>query len=90
MKIVKKSLRVWMTIASVFTFLGGWVILSHSNKPAPLQIGQPAISSPATNLPSTGNSNSQFSQKSSSSGFLPFTSQLQSRSFSPRMRTGGS
>jgi hypothetical protein len=90
MKLVKKSLRVWLTIASVFSFLGGWVILSHSNKPAPLQIGQPAISSPASNLPSTGNSSSFFSQNSSSSGILPFTSQLQSRSFSPRLRTGGS
>jgi hypothetical protein len=90
MKLVKKSLRVWLTIASVFTFLVGWVILAHSNKPAPLQIGQPAISSPASNLPSTGNTNNSFSQNSSSGGFFPFTSQLQSRSFSPRMRTGGS
>ncbi len=84
MKFVKKSLRAWITIASVFSFLGGWIIFSHSNKPAPLQIAQPVISAP-----SSSSSSQTFSRNTQSSGF-PFSSQLQSRSFSPRLRTGGS
>jgi hypothetical protein len=84
MKIVKKSLRVWITIASVFSFLGGWIILSHSGKPAPLQIAQPAISAPSSN-----STLQQFGRNSQSSGF-PFSGQSQLRSFSPRLRTGGS
>ncbi len=33
MKIYRKVLRFWIAIASIFTFLGGWVILAHSPKP---------------------------------------------------------
>jgi hypothetical protein len=33
MKVFRKALRYWIAIASVFTFLGGWVILAHSPKP---------------------------------------------------------
>jgi hypothetical protein len=33
MKIYRKVLRFWIAIASVVTFLGGWVILAHSPKP---------------------------------------------------------
>jgi hypothetical protein len=84
MKIVKKSMRIWMTIAAVFSFLGGWVLFSHSPKPAPLKVSQPAISTPASNptflVP---NNNSQ------SGGFF---SPQQNPTFnsSPRLRTGGS
>ncbi len=33
MKIFRKILRYWIAIASVLSFLGGWVILAHSPKP---------------------------------------------------------
>ena len=33
MKIFRKILRYWIGIASVLSFLGGWVILAHSPKP---------------------------------------------------------
>ena len=33
MKIFRKLLRYWIGIASVLSFLGGWVILAHSPKP---------------------------------------------------------
>jgi hypothetical protein len=33
MKTSKKILRVWFALASVFTFLGGWVLLAHAPKP---------------------------------------------------------
>jgi hypothetical protein len=37
MKIFRKLLRYWIGIASVLSFLGGWVILAHSPKPVQLQ-----------------------------------------------------
>jgi hypothetical protein len=37
MKIFRKILRFWIGIASVLSFLGGWVILAHSPKPVLLQ-----------------------------------------------------
>ncbi len=43
MKIFRKALRYWIAIASVLSFLGGWVILAHSPKPVQPQ--------PATVLP---------------------------------------
>jgi len=46
MKLFRKILRYWIGIASVFSFLGGWVILAHSPKPVHLQ--------PATGLQPTG------------------------------------
>ena len=33
MKLFKKLLRYWIAIASVLSFLGGWIILAHSPKP---------------------------------------------------------
>jgi hypothetical protein len=84
MKIVKKGMRIWITIAAVFSFLGGWVLFSHSPKPASLQISQPLISAPA-NIPtfSSPNNNSQ------SGGFL-FPQQNQTFNSRTRLRTGGS
>jgi len=84
MKIVKKSMRLWITIASVFSFLTGWVLFSHANKPAPLQISQPVISTPASN-PSLRSFNSN-----SGSGGFQFFQQNQSTFSHPRLRTGGS
>jgi hypothetical protein len=37
MKLFRKLLRYWIGIASVLSFLGGWVILAHSPKPVQLQ-----------------------------------------------------
>jgi hypothetical protein len=37
MKIFRKLLRYWIGIASVLSFLGGWVILAHSPKPVQQQ-----------------------------------------------------
>jgi hypothetical protein len=36
MKPLKIGLRVWIAMTSLLSFLGGWAILSHSGKPAPL------------------------------------------------------
>jgi hypothetical protein len=84
MKLIKNGMRLWITIASLFSFLAGWVLLSHSNKPAPLQINQPVISAPASNQ-SLRSFNRNFQ-----TGGLPFSVQSQPSFSRPRLRTGGS
>ena len=37
MKNLKNGIRIWITGASLAGFLGGWVLLAHAPKPAPLQ-----------------------------------------------------
>ncbi len=84
MKFIKKGMRVWITFASVISFLGGWILFSHAAKPAPLQVSQPAVSSSASN------STIQLFNNGSSSGGFQFSQPSQSNFFSPRLRTGGS
>ncbi len=86
MKIFKYGLRIWFAIASVFSFLVGWVFFAHSNKPAPLQIAQPTLSAPAPQI-STLNF---FDDRRS--GLPSFSTSTQSSvpSFRPRLRSGGS
>ena len=84
MKIIKKGMRVWITVASMFSFVAGWVFFAHSNKPAPLQINTPSQSAPASS-----SSIQSFNSNTSSNGFSIF-SQRQSNFFQPRLRTGGS
>jgi len=40
MKLVKIGIRFWITVASLGSFVGGWIMLVHSPKPA--QLSQPA------------------------------------------------
>jgi len=43
MKAFKALLRIWITVASVLSFLGGWALLAHSKKPLqPVQSAQSA------------------------------------------------
>lgn len=84
MKIFKRSMRLWITIASMFSFFGGWILLAHANKPAPLQFAQPAISAPASS-PSIQTINPSFP-----SGGFSFPSQSQPFFNRPVLRTGGS
>ena len=50
MKLFRKVLRYWIGIASLLSFLGGWVILAHSPKPVQLQSAS-SSSVPPTILP---------------------------------------
>jgi hypothetical protein len=84
MKIVKKSMRLWFTFASIFSFLTGWVLFSHANKPAPLQSSQPVINAPVSSQPLQS-----INRNTSSGGFL-FPPQSQTNILRPRLRTGGS
>ena len=49
MKLFRKILRYWIGIASLLSFLGGWVILAHSPKPVQAVTVQPSVTLP--NLP---------------------------------------
>ena len=51
MKIFRKLLRYWIAIASVLSFLGGWVILAHSPKPVQPQAPSVPSSAAVQNLP---------------------------------------
>jgi hypothetical protein len=94
MKPLKLGLRVWILITSLFSFLGGWALLSHAGKPAPLgSVAQPVTSSsslaPMPTLPAVPSIDSL----TSGGGNLQPLPSLQlntSQSFFPRMRTGGS
>jgi hypothetical protein len=33
MKLLRSALRTWITLTSVLSFVGGWVILAHAPKP---------------------------------------------------------
>ena len=36
MKPLKIGLRIWIALTSLVSFVAGWALLSHANKPAPL------------------------------------------------------
>ena len=38
MKPLKLGLRFWILISSIFSFLGGWALLSHAGKPTPFSM----------------------------------------------------
>lgn len=40
MKTIKNSLRIWITAGSLVGFIGGWMFLAHSPKPAQSTISQ--------------------------------------------------
>jgi hypothetical protein len=41
MKFFKFGIRLWITITSLFSFLGGWILLAHAPKPNPSSSSQP-------------------------------------------------
>jgi len=78
MKVFKHGLRIWISAASLFGFLVGWILFAHSNKPAPLFQNQPAQNAPL------------LSFNNSRAGLSSFSLQQQSPFRQPRLRTGGS
>jgi hypothetical protein len=50
MKILKFGLRLWITIASLFSFLVGWIMLSHSPKPSQASALTGALANPLPTL----------------------------------------
>ncbi len=105
MKPLKKSLRLWIAITSLVSFLAGWVVFSHAGKPAPLFSSSNNTQSNVSNtidpiptlppVPSLNNlvTNSGSVNTGSNSTIQPLPSipsnNTITRSF-PRIRTGGS
>jgi len=92
MKPLKLGLRVWILITSLVSFLGGWALLSHAGKPAPLGSAPATTSSSLAPIPTLPAVPSIDSLTSGSSNLQPLPSlQLNtSQNFFPRMRTSGS
>lgn len=84
MKITKLALRIWFSVATLFSFLVGWIFFAHSNKPAPLPQSQPAQSAPVPDL------TSRQLRRSFRSNGSTFSNPSFAPSFRPRLRTGGS
>jgi hypothetical protein len=50
MKILKFGLRLWITIASLFSFITGWILLGHSPKPSPSSSSPQSVATPLPTL----------------------------------------
>jgi hypothetical protein len=85
MKPMRLALRVWIATASLIGFLGGWVLLAHAPKPAPLVTNTPTSAEvslpPLPTLPPLGDGSVQLQ---------PLTSLPQNFGAFSRMRTRGS
>lgn len=89
MNIVKIGIRLWFGIASLLGFLGGWILLAHSGKPAQPAQAAPLLSTPAP-IPTLAPL--PFANNGSSSQIQPIQP-IQQPSFNfnfPPMRTFGS
>lgn len=51
MKLFKLGLRFWIGLTSIFSFLGGWVMLAHSPKPVQSSTSAAVSAVAATPLP---------------------------------------
>ena len=87
MKILKAGLRVWITLASVLSFVGGWILLVHA--PKPYQSTRTAADPQIEALPTLP----PLSNFSSGNTFQNQQPQFQQQPFfsrQPAFRTGGS
>ena len=87
MKNLKAGLRVSIALGSVAGFLGGWALLAHAPKPAPL-VQQQMVVEPAA-LPTLAPIPS-FGRRNNNNSFQQFSVNPQSGFSRPRLRTGGS
>jgi hypothetical protein len=93
MKTYRKLLRFWIAMASVLSFLGGWVILAHSPKPVQPQASTVQSAAALPNLPPIQAYGSDVNNNGL--GFFsdnaPANSQsIQPSAGMPRLRTRGS
>jgi hypothetical protein len=91
---VKIGLRIWIAITSILSFIFGWMLFSHSGKPAPLISTQQPVGSQPSNyampdLPPVP-SIDQLTTGSSALQPLPSLPQTTSPNFFPRFRSRGS
>jgi hypothetical protein len=50
MKFLKLGLRLWITIASLFSFIVGWIMLGHSPKPVQASSSSNSVVAPLPTL----------------------------------------
>jgi hypothetical protein len=85
MKIFQKSLRVWIATASVAGFFGGWALLAHAPKPAPVTQSSAQVElTPVPTLAPIPSLNGRIQN------FQQFSVAPRTRQTLPRFRTGGS
>ena len=93
MKKFKSLLHVWITLTSIMSFLGGWIVFSRSTKPAAFNgLNSPAAQS-ATTLSPIPSLDSLIANTASSSqtALQPLTTyQLSSQPSTTVLRTRGS
>ncbi len=92
MKRIKLSLHIWIALTSIFSFLGGWAIFSHSAKPAAVLPGLTA-SAPAqqTLAPIPSLDSLMAASSKNQAGLQPLPSlSLSAQSSLPVLRTRGS
>ena len=89
MKFLKIGIRFWITIASVLSFLTGWVMLAHAPKPNQSSFFSSNVAAPLPTLellnPLSGSDDSNFQNQPLFSAQPNVRSQLR-----PAFRTGGS
>lgn len=94
MKFFRFALNIWITIASVLSFLVGWVALAHSPKPVSQSQVQSVTVSPATLPTLVPLQNLQFGTDGNSQDLqlqaAPPTFNIFNAAPPPLFRTGGS
>ena len=88
MKIFKNILRWWLSLASIFGFLGGWIMLAHA--PKPVSASQSVANNSAIKLPALEPLPPLGSVNDSNAETQFFAPQDQQRSQMPIFVTGGS
>ncbi len=93
MKLLKFGLRFWITLTSVVSFVGGWIMLAHAPKPNQQNSAYTNISSSsAAAVPTLAPLPplSDFKASGNTDQNQTFFQQQPSFGFQPRFKTGGS
>jgi hypothetical protein len=93
MKLLRFGLRFWITLTSVVSFVGGWIMLAHAPKPNQQNSVYSNITSQAVPTLEPLPPLSDFNAGGSNNQDQPFSlfqQQQPSFGFRPRFQTGGS
>lgn len=90
MKLLKFGLRFWITLTSVVSFVGGWIMLAHAPKPDQQNSAYSSITSVPTLEPLPPLSDFNAVGNDNQSQPWSFFQSRPSIGFRPTFRTGGS
>lgn len=91
MKLLKLGIRFWITLTSIFSFLAGWILLAHAQKPDQANSPEAIITAPLPTLeplsplPDIDSDEDSFRNQPFFNSGPSFNSQPR-----PSFRTGGS